>query len=708
MSNSNDSMVGRQIDEYQIDKPLGAGGMARVYRALDTRLQRYVALKVIAPHFRTDSDYTSRFGREAQSIARLEHPNIVHIYRFGEVNGLYYIAMQYVEGATISALIEDYKRNNEVMPVADVLRVIQDMAAALDYVHSRNIIHRDVKPDNLIVSNQGQSILTDFGLALLSDIGTQGEIFGSPSYISPEQAISSDAAVPQSDLYSLGVTLFEMLTGDLPFTGSEPMSIAMRHVSDPPPRPSQLNKNIPAAIDTVVLRCLEKEPHNRYQSGAEMSVALQQVVDAWQTNKMAPETARQPSLVMIPQKVHDLVAAAPLPAIPESKPLAPLPVSSVTIPPVSFALPTQPAVAAKTLPARRKNSWRTPLLLALSMFVVGYVGLILLILAAQRNNPSNVALGPTLTDTATATPTPPAPIPSVQSTDVPPEIPTPTALVLPTTAGPAMASPTAAPTLIPVSATSPSTAIIITLAPTSLLPTALAIVPMPMIIPPNDRSIIPPGSIRLGVFTVEHYCNDRGYGVILINNQSAWACTNLKNKQVVSILGAPDFDNICRTQYNNLKAFALLDQHQNVQAYNWSCYLYNPPPIVVPTSIPTTSIATPLTIITPSTDSLMLSDGPDWVALINISDSALSLGSIRFSRDNRTLTAADWGVSALLPRQCLRIYKDKPPHDLPSNCATRFDYPGKPEDRHFWLEGRVNILIDSSIKYCYPKKCAVD
>src|SRR5258708_3407832 len=145
MTSLNDSFLGQKIDEYRIDKALGQGGMARVYRALDVRLQRYVALKVIAPDFRTDEAYASRFTREAQSIARLNHPHIVHIYRFGEVNGIYYMAMQYIEGADVGWLIEKYRSGGELMPIPDVVRIVQDIGGALDYAHSKNVFHRDIK-----------------------------------------------------------------------------------------------------------------------------------------------------------------------------------------------------------------------------------------------------------------------------------------------------------------------------------------------------------------------------------------------------------------------------------------------------------------------------------------------------------------------------------------------------------------------------------
>src|SRR5579859_8199908 len=278
------SLLNRQLDEYRIDRQLGSGGMAKVYRAFDTKLKRYVALKVIAPERRDDPEYARRFELEAQSIARLEHPNIVHIYRFGESGGLYYMAMQYVEGQDVRWLISDYKASGNVMPIADVVRIVTDVGSALDYAHSKNVIHRDVKPANIIVDQQGRATLTDFGLALLGDVGTLGTIFGSPYYISPEQATSSAQVVPQSDLYSLGVTLFEMLTGDLPFNGATPTEIAARHVSDAPPPPSQFNQALPPSIDDVVLRSLAKDPFERFQSGAEFSAALAKAVQDWQQN----------------------------------------------------------------------------------------------------------------------------------------------------------------------------------------------------------------------------------------------------------------------------------------------------------------------------------------------------------------------------------------------------------------------------------------
>lgn len=373
-----DSLLGKTFDEYRIEKPLGTGGMAKVYRALDVKLKRYVALKVIAPDFRADSDYTERFEREAQAIARLEHPNIVQIYRFGESSGMYYMAMQYVEGADLGWLIRDYRSAGEVIPLGDVVRVIQDIGAALDYAHSRDVIHRDVKPGNIMVDQRGRTLLTDFGLALLGDIGTQGAIFGSPHYMAPEQTLSSASVSPQSDIYSLGVTLFEMLTGELPFTGGDAVEISMRHLSEAPPAPSQFNATLPPSLDEVVLRALEKEPFDRYQTGAEFSAALSEAARQFTEASLQVESADQPrpSLVLLPQKVHTRLHP------PEAEPpsLSPAPPEPVSPP---QAVPdTVRAATVRSVPGSG-NSWLRAILFAGALFVLGLLLIVALVLSRE-------------------------------------------------------------------------------------------------------------------------------------------------------------------------------------------------------------------------------------------------------------------------------------------------------------------------------------
>jgi serine/threonine protein kinase len=263
---ADDSLLGRQLDEYRLEKLLGRGGMARVYRGLDTRLGRYVAIKVIDASLRADSEYALRFEREAQAIARLEHPNVVRLYRYGEAHGVLYMAMQYIEGADLGFVLADYRSDGDFIEPEEALHIIQDVGSALDYIHSQGVIHRDIKPTNIMLDKQGSAILTDFGLALLTEIGTRGEIFGSPHYIAPEQAISSAGAVPQSDIYSVGIMLYEMFTGQLPYTAENPLDIALLHMDGNAPPPRRFRPEISPALEDVILTAMAREPDRRYAS----------------------------------------------------------------------------------------------------------------------------------------------------------------------------------------------------------------------------------------------------------------------------------------------------------------------------------------------------------------------------------------------------------------------------------------------------------
>jgi serine/threonine protein kinase len=273
-----DPYIGQQFGDYVIQELLGKGGMARVYRALDPNLNRLAAIKVIDPGVADDPEYTRRFKREAQAVAKLTHPNIVSIYQFGVSDGIYYMAMAFVDGVDMGWLIQDYRRENRLMSYDSLLKVIGQVASALDYAHSQGVIHRDVKPSNIMVTPEGRAYLTDFGLVRDLAIPTLGEIFGSPQYISPEQAINSANAVPQSDLYSLGVMIYEIVAGRLPFESENPNEVAMMHVEQLPPSPRMFNPSLPAAIEAVVMRTLAKDIAVRYESGAALDSALRQAV----------------------------------------------------------------------------------------------------------------------------------------------------------------------------------------------------------------------------------------------------------------------------------------------------------------------------------------------------------------------------------------------------------------------------------------------
>jgi serine/threonine protein kinase len=267
-------LIGKKLANYQILAPLGHGGMAQVYKAEDITLKRPVAIKVIAASLSDNERYRERFQREAQSIASLEQPNIVPVYYFGQSESLYFLAMKFIEGEDLSTIMNRYASAGEYLPSNDILTIIDGITDALDYAHRKGVIHRDIKPSNIMIDSEGHIYLTDFGLALNLSQGTQGDVFGTPHYIAPEQARSSAEAVPQSDLYALGVVLYELLTGVVPFDDPSPTAVALQHITKAPPAPRALNANISPQVEHVLLKSLAKLPTERYQTGKDFANAL--------------------------------------------------------------------------------------------------------------------------------------------------------------------------------------------------------------------------------------------------------------------------------------------------------------------------------------------------------------------------------------------------------------------------------------------------
>ncbi|MGJ3239194.1 MAG: serine/threonine protein kinase [Anaerolineae bacterium] len=287
--NNQDALIGQEIEGYYVDALLGQGGMGRVYRALDRKLNRYAALKVMSqPKHKNQDEYRKRFDREAQAIARFKHPNIVAIYRFNEVRDLYYMAMEYVDGADLRWILHHYATNGDLLDYDSLLRIMTQISSALDYTHQHGVIHRDIKPSNIMIARNGDAILTDFGLALDVQEGTVGEIFGSPHYIAPEQAMNSAQAVPRTDFYSLGVILYEMLTGAVPYGEGSAMQIAMAHVGDTLPDPHQINPNLHPAFLPILSKALQKRPDDRYADGAQLITALKSAVRTAQDSGSSP------------------------------------------------------------------------------------------------------------------------------------------------------------------------------------------------------------------------------------------------------------------------------------------------------------------------------------------------------------------------------------------------------------------------------------
>ncbi|MCX7755550.1 MAG: serine/threonine protein kinase [Anaerolineales bacterium] len=273
-----DPLIGKQLANFRIERVLGRGGMAQVYYGQDIKLQRPVAIKVIDARYRDNPQYARRFVTEARAVARWRHENIIQIYYADDQDGLYYYVMEYIDGPDLASVLNAYATRGEKLPPAEVLRIGKAIASALDYAHKHGIIHRDVKPSNVFLSKDGRVVLGDFGLALDVNQGSSGEAFGSPHYISPEQARRSTDATPLSDLYSLGVILYEMLTGVVPFDDLSPTSVALQHLTQEPPPPRSLNPQLNAATEAVLLKALSKNPQERYPSGAALMEALEQAL----------------------------------------------------------------------------------------------------------------------------------------------------------------------------------------------------------------------------------------------------------------------------------------------------------------------------------------------------------------------------------------------------------------------------------------------
>lgn len=263
------------VDErYRIIERIGSGGMADVYCAEDLQLGRKVALKLLHRRFAEDEEFVERFRREASSAAGLQHPNVVGVYDRGEWDGTYYIAMEYLEGRSLKQVVHDRAPLDPVSAIDIVLQVLK----AARFAHRRGIIHRDLKPHNVMIDDEGRVKVTDFGIARAgaSDMTQTGSIMGTAQYLSPEQA-QGHAVGATSDLYAVGVVLYELLTGVVPFDGDSPVTVALKHVAEPPPVPSVLNPAVTPELDAVVARAMAKDPSERFGDAEQFALALEEV-----------------------------------------------------------------------------------------------------------------------------------------------------------------------------------------------------------------------------------------------------------------------------------------------------------------------------------------------------------------------------------------------------------------------------------------------
>ena len=318
-----DQQMEQQVfnDRYQIIAKIGSGGMADVYKAMDSVLERPVAIKVLHRHFAEDEDFVTRFRREAQAAANLNHPNIVSIYDWGSQNSTYFIVMELLEGESLKQHIQ----SKGVLDIREAMEITKKVLSALGFAHRNDIIHRDIKPHNIIITKDDEVKVTDFGIARagVSTMTQTGTILGTAHYLSPEQARGHEVGVT-SDLYSAGVVLYEMVTGRIPFDGENPVAIALKHVHEAPVRPAEINPEVTPALQTIILKAMAKNPESRYQSAAEMRNDIMRLMEGMPIVAVPPD--EQETLIMAPLQTsrNDTAtqrqAPRPIPAPAKAKP----------------------------------------------------------------------------------------------------------------------------------------------------------------------------------------------------------------------------------------------------------------------------------------------------------------------------------------------------------------------------------------------------
>jgi len=462
---AHDRWIGQVLGgRYQIEQLLGQGGMSAVYKARDPNLQRTVAIKLIHPHLSDNEEFVRRFESEATSIARLRHPNIVQVYDFNHEGDLYFMVLEFVAGETLQSRIKRLNAGGRYLPLRDVLHFTMDVCKAADYAHQRGLIHRDIKPANVMLDVTGNAILMDFGIARM--LGGQqhtatGAVLGTALYMSPEQiqGLHPDA---RSDIYSIGVMLFEALGGRPPFEADSVMTLMMMHLNDPVPDLSKLNPDIPEGVKVIVNCALEKDRNNRFQSCSEMAAALEKAMASLGPQEAVPVSSVKVEPAPVPaapsRENEKEQAAPPVPAMATIIEPAPLPATIIepagVIPApiisdatrVAAAAAETKSAAASPLPIsvpdvpRAKSSktvlWAGLAALGLALIVGGY--LIFNSINNGKQSPGGtaevlpsatvpvVALLPT--DTAAPTNTqPPPPTATAEPTATPTEVlPTPT------------------------------------------------------------------------------------------------------------------------------------------------------------------------------------------------------------------------------------------------------------------------------------------
>jgi serine/threonine-protein kinase len=384
-------MAQDQIGRYQVLEEIGRGGMATVYRALDPRIQREVAIKVMTQDLLQEANLKARFEREAQTIATLEHPAIVPVYDFGEEDARPYLVMRLMSGGTLGDRLDKGS-----LPISDTVTILERIGSALERAHQKGIVHRDLKPSNIMFDEYGDAFLADFGIARLTESAvtlTGNSVIGTPAYMSPEQIHGDKSIDGRSDIYALGVICFEMLTGQRPYQDSTPTKVMMKHIMDPIPEIREVNPDLPNGVEVVISRTMAKEPEERYSSAGELTDSLSTFASLAQVDiveRKAPST--------VPETEFDAQDAEPVPStvVEESTPAKEEIISEETsISKPAFAS-QEPALSLSERAARPKKQTRISgkliaaiLFGGLALLIILSIGIGAVVLLSDSLNPFN-------------------------------------------------------------------------------------------------------------------------------------------------------------------------------------------------------------------------------------------------------------------------------------------------------------------------------
>lgn len=394
------ALIGKTLGKYQIVEHAGSGGMAEVYKAYHPGLDCHVAVKVLHSFLSHEKDFLTRFEREARRVATFRHPNIVRVYDY-EANAedrCYYMVMEFIDGPSLKDRLQRMAQEGPVIPLDEAIRIVMAVANALDYAHGHGMVHRDVKPANIMFTQEGQIVLTDFGIARMVDttpLTASGAMVGTPAYMAPEQGMGK-IRDERADIYSLGVVLYQLATGALPFDADTPMAIVLKHIHAPLIPPTTLNPNLPPGIEAVIMRALAKDPDNRYQTAKEFIADLEKAMAGEHIEAISPE------LAMASSALDEITT--PRPSVPAGEQEWPTP-SPAPLTPTAAGGGPGPATARN----RPKWGWIAALAGVLILSILGSTALLSTgtpgrLLAALL--PQAGTATPGVTGTATATPLP--------------------------------------------------------------------------------------------------------------------------------------------------------------------------------------------------------------------------------------------------------------------------------------------------------------